>query len=75
MPLIGAGLRHDRQQAAGREAVFRLVVRRRHLELADRVHREVLARLAHLRPRVVDAVDDEAVGIFAAPPPMLTLPR
>src|SRR5206468_8050010 len=64
--LVGAGLGHDRYQTAGRQAVLRLVGRGRDFELLDRVHREVLARLAHLRPRVVDAVDDEAVGVLAA---------
>ena len=59
--LVRAGLRHDRQQAAGREPVLGLVVRRRHLELLDGVHREVLARLAHLGPGVVHPVDDEPV--------------
>ena len=63
--LVGAGLGDDGEQAAGGEAVLGLVGRLRHLELADRVHREVLPRLAHLRPGVVDAVDDEAVRVLA----------
>ena len=63
--LIGARLGDDRQHAAGRQSVLGFVRRGRDLELLDRVHREVLARLAHLGPRVVDAVDDEAVRILA----------
>ena len=59
-------LGHHRHQPAGGEAVFRLEVARRDLELADRVHGEVLARFAHLRPGVVYAVHDESVRVVAA---------
>ena len=65
MQLVGPRLGDDREQPAGREPVLGLVGRGRHLELADRVHREVLPRLAHLGPGVVHAVDDEAVRVFA----------
>ncbi len=63
--VVGARSGHHGQQAAGRQAVLRLVGGLRHLEFANRVHREVLPRLAHLRPGVVHAVDDEAVGVLA----------
>ena len=65
MKLVGARPGHDGQHPAGCQAVFRLVGGLRHPELANRVHREVLARLAHLRPGVVHAVDDEAIRVLA----------
>ena len=63
--LIGARPGHDAEHAAGGETELGLVRGLRHLELADGIHREILTRLAHLCPRVVHAVHDEAVRVLA----------
>ena len=64
--VVGSRLGHHGHEPAGREPVLRLEVAGRDLELADGVHREVLARLAHLGPGVVHPVHDEGVRVVAA---------
>jgi hypothetical protein len=64
--LVRARLGHDGDEAAGGESVLGLVLHRVHLELADRVLRKVLPRLALLGPGVGDPVGHEGVAVEGA---------
>ena len=57
MKLIGAGLRHQVDRAACREAELRRHRAALHLELLDRIHGRRHAHLAHVAKHVVVAVE------------------
>ncbi|GBC82743.1 hypothetical protein HRbin10_01875 [bacterium HR10] len=59
--LVRPRLRDGRQEASAGQTIFGLELHRVDLELANGILREILTRLAHLSPRIGDAIHDEAV--------------